>query len=96
MDDHDILSPDELASRVAALLELALREQIGEAISHHNRKLLSEHEAMKPLLSVSDLARTLKVSNRTVETLIAAGKLRPLWIRGVRRFHPRCRRCIPA
>ena len=53
-----------------------------------NRRLLKEHTALKPLLSVPDVARTLQVSERTVEKLIALGKLRPLWIGGQRRFHP--------
>lgn len=87
MEEQDT-SSDELASKVVSLLQVALREHISETIDLHGRKLLEEHITLKPLLSVSDLARTLKVSLRTVETLIAAGKLRPLWIRGVRRFHP--------
>lgn len=86
--NHDASPSDELANKVVALLQPALNEHISEAIDQHNRQLLEEHRALKPLLCVGDVARTLQVSMRTVETLIAAGKLRPLWIRGVRRFHP--------
>lgn len=80
--------PDALAQQVVSLLQPALEEHINQAIDHQNRQLLEEHRSMKPLLCVGDVARTLQVSMRTVETLIASGKLRPLWIRGVRRFHP--------
>lgn len=86
--NHDSPPSTDLATQVVSLLQSSLQEHISEAIDQHNRQLLEEHRAMKPLLCVGDVARTLQVSMRTVETLIAAGKLRPLWIRGVRRFHP--------
>ncbi|CAN0595678.1 unnamed protein product [Laminaria digitata] len=86
--NQDTPPTDVLAQKVVSLLQPALHEHISQAIDHQNRQLLEEHRTMKPLLCVGDVARTLQVSMRTVETLIAGGKLRPLWIRGVRRFHP--------
>lgn len=86
--DKESLASAAFAQQVVSLLQPALQEHISQAIDHQNRQLLEEHRALKPLLCVGDVARTLQVSMRTVETLIAAGKLRPLWIRGVRRFHP--------
>lgn len=38
------------------------------------------------LLSIQDVADTLKVSDRTVENIIRDGDLKPVWIRGQRRF----------
>ena len=77
------LPPDVLAARVASLLRPELQAHLTEAV-----RLLAEQVSRKPLLSVKDLARTLGVSPRTVENIVAAGKLRPLWIEGQRRFHP--------
>jgi len=68
--------------------EADLLRQLTEIIEIQNERLLQQHGALKPLMTVKDVARTLAVSERTVETLIAAGKLRPLWIKGQRRFHP--------
>jgi len=48
----------------------------------------TSHSWPKPLLSVNNLAKTLNVSKRTVEKIIADGEIRPIWIRGQRRFHP--------
>lgn len=42
----------------------------------------------EPLLDVKAVARRLSVSVRTVDTLIAEGHLRPLYVRGQRRFTP--------
>src|SRR5690606_7322678 len=41
------------------------------------------------LLSLKDVADLLNVSERTVESIVANGDLRPVRIRGVRRFDPR-------
>jgi len=64
------------------------RDDIREMFRAEAEKLLQEHSALRPLMSVKDVARTLDVSPRTVETLVADGELRPLWIKGQRRFHP--------
>ena len=61
---------------------------IREAVRVENEALLARHAELKPLMNVKDVARTLKCSVRTVETFIAEGELRPLWIKGQRRFHP--------
>lgn len=45
-------------------------------------------DRIEPLLAVGDVARRLAISERTVERLIAAGKLRPLRVEGQRRFTP--------
>lgn len=71
--------PDVLAARLE-VLETRLFET-AQALSDLIPK-------QPPLLTVKDLARTLNVSARTVESLIAAGKIRPLWVAGQRRFHP--------
>jgi excisionase family DNA binding protein len=41
-----------------------------------------------PLWTVQDLAAYLNVSPRTVETLIADGAFRPIWVGRQRRFQP--------
>lgn len=63
-------------------------ERLAAVIRTENEALLERHAALRPLLTVADVARSLNVSQRTVETLIASGQLHPLWIRGQRRFHP--------
>lgn len=86
---HDPPSqPEILAREVAALLRPDLQRQIEQAVRETGLRLLHERKALKPLLAVRDVARTLNVSERTVETLIAMGELRPLWVKGQRRFHP--------
>ncbi len=84
----EAVPPDILAARVATLLRPELAAQIGETVRGLYELLLAEHAAQKQLLSVTDLAKTLNVSRRTVDNIIAAGKIRPLWIQGQRRFHP--------
>ena len=84
----EAVPPDVLAARVATLLRPELAAQIAETVHGLYELLLIEHAAQKQLLSVNDLAKTLNVSRRTVENIIAAGKIRPLWIEGQRRFHP--------
>ena len=84
----EAVPPDVLAARIATLLRPELLAHITEAVRGLNELLLAEHAATKQLLSVQDLAKTLHVSPRTAEKIIAAGKIRPLWIEGQRRFHP--------
>ena len=96
----DKISPLHRADKDAATFGRAFPEDALEARLAHfgetllarlqalNEQLLQEHHALKPLLSVKDVARTLAVSERTVEALIQRGRLRPLWVKGQRRFHP--------
>ena len=76
-----------LAAKIEAL-RADLRRELSEIIEEQNERLLRKHTALKPLMSVKDVARTLGVSERTLETIINSGKLQPLWIKGQRRFHP--------
>lgn len=88
MKQHsDAQPPDMLTARLEAF-ETNLKEELAEIVRTQNELLLNQHMALKPLMSVSDVAATLTVSERTVEKLIVQGKLRPLWIKGQRRFHP--------
>lgn len=75
--------PDVLALKVEHL-----RAALRRIVQEENEALLERHRAMQPLLSIKDVACTLGVSKRTAETLVAEGELRPLWIKGQRRFHP--------
>jgi|GEM_PF-5011931 len=65
-----------------------LESLIRETVRAENETLLSRHSGLKPLLSIKDVAKTLNCSVRTVETCIAEGAIKPLWIKGQRRFHP--------
>lgn len=66
----------------------AFGRDVVERVRRSNRELLQAFQSIKPLMSVEDVARTLKVSPRTVEKVIQSGELEPLWIGGQRRFHP--------
>ena len=83
----EAMPPNVLAARLEAF-RADLSEHILDRVRALNEELLREHTALKPLMSVQDVARTLNVSTRTTETLIASGKLHPLWIKGQRRFDP--------
>lgn len=80
----------ELKSKSSRFDELkeSFFQRMSQLIREENAELLEEHLSMKPLLSVEDLAKTLGVSKRTVETIIEEGELSPIWVRGQRRFHP--------
>ena len=79
--------PDVLSARLETF-KAELTQHIVEHVRALNSQLLHEHTTMKPLMSVDDVAKTLNVSPRTVEKLIGLGKLKPLWVKGQRRFHP--------
>ena len=83
--DHSAPEP----STVAALERevAALREQLA-ALPARLLEAARASQMPPPLLTVKDVGRTLSVSPRTVETLIADGEIVPLWVRGQRRFHP--------
>ncbi|MBT8402097.1 MAG: helix-turn-helix domain-containing protein [Rhodothermia bacterium] len=63
-------------------------QEIRQIVREENRVLLERYAELRQLMSVADVAKTLAVSVRTVETIIRNGELRPLWVRGQRRFHP--------
>lgn len=48
--------------------------------------LLKSPPPIQSLLDVSDVAERLGVSKRTVETLISTGEIKPIRIKGQRRF----------
>lgn len=57
-----------------------------EARKQNQYRVSGAAGVLPQLLKVADVAHVLNITPRSVETLIAAGKLRPLWIGGVRRF----------
>ncbi|MFB6230473.1 MAG: helix-turn-helix domain-containing protein [Salinibacter sp.] len=59
-----------------------------QAFREENKKLLEEHRKMEALLSIEEVADILGVSKRTVEDIVAAERLKPIWVKGQRRFHP--------
>ncbi len=83
----EAVPPDVLAAKLDAL-KADLKNELGDAFRVQAQLLLDEYTGLKPLLDVADVAKTLNVSPRTVEKLIGLDELRPLWIKGQRRFHP--------
>ena len=83
----EAVPPDVLTAKLEAL-KADLKNELGDAFRLQAQLLLDEYTGLKPLLDIADVAKTLNVSPRTVENIIGRGKLRPLWIKGQRRFHP--------
>lgn len=84
----EALPPDVLQAKLDALRE-DLRSELARVVEEQNEALLRRHQALKPLLSIRDVAKTLGVSERTAETMLAGGELPPpLWIGKQRRWHP--------
>ena len=83
----EAVPPDVLTAKLEAL-KAELKNELGDAFRLQAQLLLDEYTGLKPLLDVADLAKTLHISPRTAEKIIAAGKIKPLWIQGQRRFHP--------
>ena len=85
---------DERGAPAPAAEELlqALLPDLEALIDQRVEERLQEHlQAAKPpegLWDLKQVASYLNVSPRTVENLIADGSIRPLRIRGARRFHP--------
>lgn len=73
------------ASLLLAEMEPLLKDIIQEAIQEFQTQ--QSHDSSRPLLSVKCVAQRLAVSVRTVESLIALGEIKPIWIGGQRRFH---------
>ncbi len=83
----EAVPPDVLQAKLEAI-KADLRDELAEIVRQQNELLLKRHQALKPLLSIRDTATTLGVSERTVEKLVAQGKIRVLWIKGQRKVHP--------
>ena len=77
--EHDINIVDDLAKRLDASFERIARRAFED--------LLKERQ-LKDLLTIEDVAKALKVSKRTAETIVARGELPYLPIQGQRRFAP--------
>lgn len=71
-------SSQQLTPELRALVDARVEEQVQELLNNR---------APEPLWKIDDVAAYLNVSKRTVENLITDGSIRPLWIRGARRFH---------
>lgn len=88
---HDNVQPadsDNDLAHLIAKLRSDLTSEIRKIVERQNTELLQEHQSLKPLLSVGDVAETLGIGKRTVEKIISEGDLQPIWVRGQRRFHP--------
>ena len=70
------MSQSELTERITRL-----EEQLARIVD-----LLESPPQSDPLMSVTDVARRLNVSNRTVETLISTGEIKAIRVKGQRRF----------
>lgn len=70
----------------AATFDAANEIEISLQQLHDSLEELKAEAPDGQLLDIEDVARILKVSVRTVETLVAEGKLIPLRIRSMRRF----------
>lgn len=67
----------------------AIAEAVEARVARRNAELARELlAAARPLLTMKDVAKTLAVSLRTVETLVGTGDLRVLWVGSQRRVHP--------
>jgi len=85
--DDRIELPDSLLPTwlfLAAWIMLTLIE----AFREESQKLLEEQKQMEALLSIDEVADILGVSKRTVEDIVASERLKPIWVKGQRRFHP--------
>lgn len=74
--------------RVAALVQ-GLKDELADIVREQVDQALTEHGVMEPLMSIKDVAKTLRVSPRTVEDLLIMNRvLNPIWVGGQRRFFP--------
>lgn len=83
----DTACADDFSSSLDTLRATLIKE-VARIVRAQNAELLDEHRSIKPLLSIEEVAETLNVSKRTTESIVAAGKLQPIWVKGQRRFHP--------
>ena len=65
-------------------VETAMERKIADLLNRYTQHL----QETRVLPDIPDIARTLGISVRTVEKLVADGELPVLWIRGQRRVHP--------
>lgn len=81
-----VLAKDEVL-RTQVLGELA---GLGSLVKEVQLRLTKLDERLingqAELMTVAEVAQYLRVSQRTVEKLIKDGRLKPVWISGVRRF----------
>ena len=71
------------------MTEDELARLIRRVVREENESLLAQHVTLKPLQSLKGVAKSLDVSIRTAETMLASGEFPPaLWIAGQRRWHP--------
>lgn len=78
--------PPDVADVVGPVAE-AFAERLIEAVEHR----LTRHQIPSidhPLYDIKAVARKLAISVRTVETLVAEGRIVPVAVRGQRRFTP--------
>jgi excisionase family DNA binding protein len=80
-------SNDRQESGLTAAEESRIRELIQTELEKH--LVSSSITSLQPLWDVDQVAQYLHVSRRTVETLIAAGELRPMRVGRQRRFDPK-------
>ena len=85
---HSIALPEEVLEARLSAFKTELGDHLTDVVRSLYGHLLQEHRALTPLMTLADVARTLEGSPRTVEKLIEKGQLKPLWIKGQRRFHP--------
>lgn len=92
MNLHLPAAPGQLPAPINADGEVvieAIAHAVEVRVSKCNAELVRDlYAAARPLLTLKDVAKTLSVSLRTVETLVGAGDLRVLWIGAQRRVHP--------
>lgn len=77
--------PDSLMTLVTELRD-GLAADLATQIEETLIPLLDTPSRPEPLLTIDDVADHLRVSRRTVETLLAEGEIIALRIRGTRRF----------
>lgn len=77
--------PDVIKA-LASELEGPLTEALSNIVRDHLATVLARPSRPEPLLTVGEVADRLAVSKRTVETMIAEGELKPVRVRGARRF----------
>ena len=91
------MQSDDTMTALSAMIANAVGEQVGaliqdslaDVVREQVEQALKEHGVMEPLMSMKDVAKTLRVSPRTVEDLIIMNRvLNPIWVGGQRRFFP--------
>ena len=85
--NRDEASIEELRETLQA--EMNLSDSEVEALDSLIQKHVADNSGgPDPLWDINDVSDYLKVSKRTAETLVAEGKISPIWVKGQRRFGP--------